>query len=63
MALRSIWPGSLSFALVRVPVRLTTATESKELRFHFLHKADLASIGYGKRTARARKRPRATKAS
>lgn len=48
MALRSIWRGSVSFGLVSVPVRMFTATESKELRFHFLHKDDLAPIGYDK---------------
>jgi DNA end-binding protein Ku len=48
MAPRSIWRGSISFGLVSVPVRMFTATESKELRFHFLHKDDLAPIGYDK---------------
>ncbi len=46
--MRSIWTGSISFGLVSVPVRMFTATESKELRFHFLHKDDLAPIGYDK---------------
>ena len=45
---RSIWRGAISFGLVSVPVRMFTATESKELRFHFLHKDDLAPIGYDK---------------
>src|ERR671917_2125365 len=45
---RSVWSGSISFGLVSVPVRMFTATESKELRFHFLHKDDLAPIGYDK---------------
>src|SRR5437763_3880686 len=45
---RSIWRGSISFGLVSVPVRMFTATESKELRFHFLHKDDLQPIGYEK---------------
>ena len=48
MAPRSIWRGAISFGLVSVPVRMFTATESKELRFHFLHKEDLAPIGYDK---------------
>ena len=46
--MRSIWRGTISFGLVSVPVRMFTATESKELRFHFLHKGDLAPIGYDK---------------
>ena len=48
MATRSIWRGTISFGLVSVPVRMFTATESKELRFHFLHRDDLAPIGYDK---------------
>jgi DNA end-binding protein Ku len=48
MAPRSIWRGTISFGLVSVPVRMYTATESKELRFHFLHKDDLSPIGYDK---------------
>src|SRR5919202_3900143 len=45
---RSIWSGTISFGLVSVPVRMFTATESKELKFHFVHKDDLAPIGYDK---------------
>jgi DNA end-binding protein Ku len=45
---RSIWSGMISFGLVSIPVRMFTATESKELKFHFLHKKDLSPIGYDK---------------
>jgi len=45
---RPIWSGTISFGLVSVPVRMYSATESKELRFHFLHKRDLQPIGYDK---------------
>jgi DNA end-binding protein Ku len=45
---RSIWTGTISFGLVSVPVRMFTATESKELRFHFVDKRDMAPIGYDK---------------
>ena len=45
---RSLWSGTLSFGLVSVPVRMVGATESKELRFHFLDKRDLQPIGYDK---------------
>jgi DNA end-binding protein Ku len=45
---RPIWSGSISFGLVSVPVQMYSATESKELRFHFLHKDDLQPIGYDK---------------
>ena len=45
---RSIWTGTISFGLVSVPVRMFPATESKELKFHFLTKKDLQPIGYDK---------------
>jgi len=45
---RPIWSGTISFGLVSVPVRMFSATESKELRFHFLDKRDLTPIGYDK---------------
>ena len=45
---RSLWSGTISFGLVSVPVRMISATESKELRFHFLDKSDLQPIGYDK---------------
>jgi DNA end-binding protein Ku len=46
--MRAIWSGTISFGLVSVPVRMYSATESKELRFHFLDKHDLTPIGYEK---------------
>jgi DNA end-binding protein Ku len=46
--MRPIWSGSISFGLVSVPVRMFSATESKELRFHFLDRRDLSPIGYEK---------------
>jgi DNA end-binding protein Ku len=45
---RPIWTGTISFGLVSVPVRMFSATESKELKFHFLDKHDLQPIGYDK---------------
>jgi DNA end-binding protein Ku len=45
---RPIWSGTISFGLVSVPVRMYSATESKELKFHFLTKDDLQPIGYDK---------------
>jgi non-homologous end joining protein Ku len=35
--MRAIWSGAISFGLVSVPVKMITATESKELKLHFLH--------------------------
>jgi DNA end-binding protein Ku len=48
MAPRSLWTGTISFGLVSVPVRMFGATESKELRFHFLDKHDLQPLAYDK---------------
>jgi DNA end-binding protein Ku len=48
MATRSIWSGTISFGLVSIPVRMFSATESKELRFHFVDRSDLAPVGYDK---------------
>jgi DNA end-binding protein Ku len=45
---RPIWTGAISFGLVTVPVRLYPATESKELKFHFLDRRDMNPIGYDK---------------
>jgi DNA end-binding protein Ku len=45
---RPIWSGTISFGLVSVPVRMFSATQSNELRFHFLDRRDLAPIGYDK---------------
>jgi DNA end-binding protein Ku len=45
---RSLWTGTISFGLVSVPVRMFSATESKELRFHFLDKKDMTPIAYEK---------------
>src|SRR5918994_1869628 len=45
---RPIWSGTISFGLVSVPVKMYSAIESKELKFHFLHKDDLSPIGYDK---------------
>src|SRR5213593_4412910 len=35
---RSIWSGVISFGMVSIPVKLYTATESKDVSFHLLHK-------------------------
>jgi non-homologous end joining protein Ku len=45
---RSLWTGTISFGLVSVPVRMFSATASKELRFHFLDRRDMSPIGYDK---------------
>jgi DNA end-binding protein Ku len=48
MAARSIWSGTISFGLVSIPVRMFSATQSKELRFHFVDRHDLEPVGYDK---------------
>jgi DNA end-binding protein Ku len=46
--MRPIWSGTISFGLVSVPVRMFSATQSKDLQFHFLDRRDMAPIGYEK---------------
>jgi DNA end-binding protein Ku len=48
MAPRPIWSGTISFGLVSIPVRMLTATSSRDLRFHFVDRRDLEPIGYDK---------------
>ncbi|MBV8258085.1 MAG: Ku protein [Actinobacteria bacterium] len=48
MAPRAVWSGTISFGLVSIPVRMYAATQSKELRFHFVDRRDLAPVGYDK---------------
>ncbi len=48
MAPRPIWSGTIAFGLVSIPVRMLTATSSRELRFHFVDRHDLERVGYDK---------------
>jgi DNA end-binding protein Ku len=41
---RSLWNGMVVFGLVRVPVKLYSATESKAIRFHERHDSDGSAI-------------------
>jgi DNA end-binding protein Ku len=45
---RAIWKGSISFGLVNVPVRMYSAIEEQDLRFHLVHRKDGGRIGYEK---------------
>lgn len=36
--MHTMWKGSISFGLVNVPVRMFAATESKDIKFKYLHK-------------------------
>ncbi|HET6780893.1 MAG TPA: Ku protein [bacterium] len=42
--MRPIWKGHLTFGLVTIPVKLYTATDSKDIRFRLLHKSCLTPI-------------------
>jgi DNA end-binding protein Ku len=44
--MRSIWKGSVSFGLVNVPVKVYSATEGHDLKFHQVHNADNGRIRY-----------------
>jgi len=44
--MRSIWKGSLAFGLVNVPVKVYSATESHDIRFHQVHAKDGGRIKY-----------------
>ncbi len=46
--MRSIWKGALSFGLIHIPVRLYSASRSRELQFKLLHKQDLSEIRYAR---------------
>lgn len=46
--MRSMWKGAISFGLVTIPVKLYTATESKEIKFNYLHKGCHTPIKYQK---------------
>ncbi|HVL38243.1 MAG TPA: Ku protein [Fimbriimonadaceae bacterium] len=39
MAARSIWNGTISFGMVSIPVRLSTATQEKDISFHMIHES------------------------
>jgi DNA end-binding protein Ku len=46
--MRAIWSGSLSFGLVNIPVKLYSAIQEKELKFHLLHEKDFSPIRYAR---------------
>lgn len=47
--MRSIWKGAVSFGLVNVPVKVYTATQNHDIKFHQVHETDGGRIRY-KRT-------------
>ncbi|MGI9161597.1 MAG: Ku protein [Mycobacterium sp.] len=44
--MRSIWTGSVAFGLVNVPVKVYSATEDHDLKFHQVHAKDNGRIQY-----------------
>ncbi len=42
--MRPIWKGAITFGMVTIPIKLYSATEDKDVRFHLLHRKDLAPI-------------------
>jgi DNA end-binding protein Ku len=44
--MRSIWKGSVAFGLVNVPVKVYSATEDHDLKFHQVHAKDKGRIQY-----------------
>ena len=50
--MHTMWKGSVSFGLVSIPVRMYAATEDKDVRFRYLHKACHTPVRYVKRCPR-----------
>jgi DNA end-binding protein Ku len=44
--MRAIWKGAVSFGLVSIAVKLFSATEEKDIRFHQVHREDGGRIKY-----------------
>jgi len=44
--MRSIWKGSVAFGLVNVPVKVYSATEDHDLKFHQVHAKDNGRVRY-----------------
>ena len=44
--MRAIWKGSISFALVSIPISVFSATRRNELSFHYLHKKEMSPVSY-----------------
>src|ERR1700709_1290059 len=44
--MRSIWKGSIAFGLVNVPVKVYSATQDHDIKFHQVHGKDNGRIRY-----------------
>lgn len=47
--MRSIWTGTIGFGLVNIPVKVYPATEDKDIKFRYVHRACHTPINYVKR--------------
>lgn len=46
--MRAIWKGAISFGLIHIPIRLYSASKSRELKFRLLHNKDFSEIRYAR---------------
>jgi DNA end-binding protein Ku len=46
--MRTIWKGAISFGLIHIPIRLYSASKTRELKFKLLHKQDHGEIRYAR---------------
>ena len=46
--MKTLWKGAVSFGLVNIPVAMYSATENKDLKFHYLHQECMAPVNYKK---------------
>lgn len=46
--MRTLWTGAVSFGLVNIPVKMYTATENKDIKFHYLHSKCHTPVQYKK---------------
>jgi len=44
--MKALWKGTISFALVSIPVKLYSATHKKDIAFHMLHKKCSTPLNY-----------------
>lgn len=44
--MRAMWRGAISFGLVNIPIKLYSATESKEIKFNYIHEECRTPIKY-----------------
>ena len=46
--MHTVWKGAISFGLVNIPIRMFTATDDKDIKFRYLHKACNTPLNYRK---------------